>query len=83
MQSLRAETKILQPLSNDVASEAHENEWPEFTLKNATVLNHSGQLTSLLSANASNLLVLRGELGTLGKDLKHYCKAEPLFVHQS
>jgi hypothetical protein len=81
MQSLHAESKVLQPLSDDIASEAHENEWPEFTLNNATVLNDSGQLISLLTANASNLLILRGELGTLGKDLKHHCTAEPLFIY--
>jgi hypothetical protein len=81
MKSLHAEIKVLQPLSHDVASEVHENEWPEFTLNHATVLNQSGQLVSLLTANASNLLVLRGELGTLGKDLKHCCTPEPLFVY--
>lgn len=49
--ALRKETDVLTPLEPAFATEQHENDWDEFVLQNATVVDSSGKPVSLLAAS--------------------------------
>ncbi|KAI9801533.1 MAG: hypothetical protein M1825_003212 [Sarcosagium campestre] len=62
------ESLILKPKDDTILD---SNEWPEFTLENATVFNRDGStMTSLLDANLSDPVIVRGRLGDIDPEYK-------------
>jgi hypothetical protein len=66
IQTLYKEENILTLLPKNRLNEKWEDEWPEFTLNEVTVVDKNNRMVSVLNAGDDNLLTLTGSLKNTG-----------------